>query len=111
MARQGASETSPLLPSTPGPEPANSTKKSRTASVISNGHANVTKIPPQDEEAQLDGEEGPAPYEGMPEMKAKLKYILPAIGIGVWLLQGMAWAGAGLTYSRFSLLLQTKPSS
>lgn len=37
----------------------------------------------QDEESQPTGDERVTQYEGMPEVKASLKYILPAVGIGV----------------------------
>lgn len=36
-----------------------------------------------DEESQPTGDERVTQYEGMPEVKASLKYILPAVGIGV----------------------------
>ncbi len=49
----------------------------------SNGTLDDPPKPGEDEERQAnDGERSPQ-YEGMPEVKKKLKYIVPAVAIGV----------------------------
>lgn len=85
MERQEATETSPLLPK---PNPAlphsgltpNSVPPSEIgATRLQDGDA----VPAEDEESQSNGEDRGPRYEGMPDVKAKLMYILPALGIGV----------------------------
>lgn len=82
MERQDASETSPLLPKTAVPASADSINEIQSSTVVSNGQAKNDGKLTDDGESQKSGGQA-AQHEGMPEIKAKLKYILPAIGIGV----------------------------
>ena len=85
MDRREATEDSPLLgqrestPNAPG-EACNGTI---TSVGDANGAQNGLVKPAEDEESQRDGGEDATQYQGMPEVKAKLAYILPAISIGV----------------------------
>ena len=79
-----ATEISPLL-SEPGeviPEIA----EARTGEQLDSTGAIGNGKPPGDEERQQVGP-GATPYQGMPDVKKKMKFILPAIGIGVCLQQ------------------------
>ncbi len=85
MDRREATEDSPLLghsESTPNAaaEACNSTISNAGDA---NGVQNGLVKPAEDEESQRDGGEDATQYQGMPEVKAKLAYILPAISIGV----------------------------
>ena len=88
MAQPDPSETSPLLPKfteyvDPGDAP-NGVLPHRTENnEHANGQGDRLVKPDDDQERQQDDDEGPEPYQGMPEVKKKLKYILPAIAIGV----------------------------
>lgn len=46
-------------------------------------HVTGTVKAGDDEERQGGNGAGPQPYQGLPEVKKQLKYILPAIAIGV----------------------------
>ena len=80
-----ATETSPLL--------AQSTVAPPDSALTPNGvppnQAGVTvpqnehSKPLEDEESQTDGEDRGHQFEGMPDVKEKLWYIVPALGIGV----------------------------
>ena len=88
MAQPDPSETSPLLPKLteyvdPGDAPNGVLPHSNENNKHADGHINGFAKPNDDQERQQDDDEGPAPYQGMPEVKKKLKYILPAIAIGV----------------------------
>ncbi|KAL8869614.1 MAG: hypothetical protein Q9174_004143 [Haloplaca sp. 1 TL-2023] len=78
------SETSPLLPqrSEDDTRPPNATNASHRDGTVSDRAAAGHVKSSNDEERQ---EEVVTEYQGMPEVKAKLKYILPAIAIGVFL--------------------------
>ena len=83
MAENGATETSPLL-----------TKVQSVTSYLESGESAVGPLPSEngsnghagpisgsdDAEAQ---ETGNKLFEGLPEVKKRLKYILPAVSIGV----------------------------
>lgn len=81
----GDSETSPLLnaarPASPEPtNPASDRHGTTEAPVQKNTSRNG-----QDEEA-TEGEDRNEPlYEGMPDVKAKLRWIVPSVGIGIFL--------------------------
>ena len=77
MDRQEATETSPLLakPSSTDSEP------SRDISAA--GYQNGDTKAAQDEENQNTDEDRGHQYEGMPDVKAKLWSIVPAVGLGV----------------------------
>ena len=85
MDRHDATEESPLLGQ---PEsPVNAADEHRNGTITSAGDANGAQNglvkSAEDEESQKDGREDATQYQGMPEVKAKLAYILPAISIGV----------------------------
>ena len=108
MEGQSASEDSPLLPKTSQPNLGDVSKEPSSGTFIGDENGIDRVKTADDEEHQSNGEGGAARYEGMPEVKAKLKYILPAIGIGVRLISCIRQYG--LTEGRSSLLLQTRPS-
>ncbi len=84
MGDQEPTETSPLLTKSANvvPEPGDAPVGALPTGSGVNGHANGDFKPGDDEETQ--GElDRINQYEGMPEVKAKLKYIMPAIAIGV----------------------------
>ena len=85
MDRHDATEESPLL-GQPG-SPVNAAGEYRNGTITNAGDANGAQNglvkPAEDEESQKDGREDATQYQGMPEVKAKLVYILPAISIGV----------------------------
>lgn len=79
------SETSPLLrrPTDTFLEPGDATNGVLPNGTYSNGIPSGLVKPDDDEERQEgDGDRSPQ-YEGMPEVKKKLKFIVPAIAIGV----------------------------
>jgi len=88
MSQREATETSPLLgkPTTILPDPADAPNGAPPGIVGTNRQSYEDPKPVEDEESQRNEDRTPQ-YEGMPEVKKKLKYILPAIGIGVGLLQ------------------------
>ena len=85
MERHEATENSPLLrqhksaPDTVG--------EGRNGSIANHGEVNGVPNgfvkPAEDDESHRDSGEEATQYQGMPEVKAKLAYILPAISIGV----------------------------
>ena len=81
----GNTETSPLLGQGAVPDPGSSVNAIRSAPKgAPQEYGSIAPI--ADEEWQSndhDGQDGAAQYEGLPEVKARMKYILPAIGIGV----------------------------
>ena len=85
MERQEATETSPLLvkPTTALPDPGLTPNSVPPSEIGSTGHLAGDTKPAEDEERQSNGEDRGPQYEGMPDMKAKLGYIVPAVGIGV----------------------------
>ncbi|KAL8945977.1 MAG: hypothetical protein Q9222_007567 [Ikaeria aurantiellina] len=78
-----ATESSPLLrkPSNVLPESAEAPNGALPNGSGLEEHANGSVKPGNDEESQDHVTE----YQGMPEVKARLKYILPAIAIGIFL--------------------------
>ena len=83
--REEATETSPLLAKSSAPDPVGAANGIPPSAAEANGHRREDQKPAEDAESQPSDAERAAQYEGMPDVKAKLKYILPAIGIGVWL--------------------------
>ena len=81
-ANDGPSETSPLLPNVL-PEPADA-----PSGVLPNG-SSINGRPEEDiksvdeEQSQADAEDRERQYQGLPEVKKQLKYIVPAVAIGV----------------------------
>ena len=85
MDRHEATETSPLLRNhstglLDGGSPHNGVV---VDNLSVNSHQNGDPKPTEDEESQANGEERAPQYEGIPEVKAKLAYIVPALSIGV----------------------------
>lgn len=81
-----ATETSPLLAQSSMPDPIGTANGIPYSVIGANGYRREDQKSADDEESQPSDGERTTQYEGMPEVKAKLKYILPAIGIGVGLL-------------------------
>ena len=85
MDSHEATEDSPLLgqpesaPNAASEGPNGTVANDRGVNGVQNGFGK----PAEDEESQRDGGEEATQYQGMPEVKAKLAYILPAISIGV----------------------------
>ena len=76
-----ASETSPLLPKAP-PTPSDGSQAALPSATDTNGSIDDPKKT-QDEERQQDDEDREVQYQGMPDVRKKLGYILPALAIGV----------------------------
>lgn len=78
------SETSPLLrsPSSVLPEPAEAPSGSLPNGTSITGRADGNVKGSSDEESQ---EDQVTEYQGMPDVRARLKYILPAVAIGIFL--------------------------
>ncbi len=83
--REEVTETSPLIAKSSVPDPVGTANGIPPSANKANGIRGEDQKPAEDEESQRSDEERAAQYQGMPEVKAKLKYILPAIGIGVCL--------------------------
>ena len=89
MERQEATETSPLLAqsTTTLPDPAltpNSIPPSENEDEIeATAHRGGESKISEDEESHSISEDRAQQYQGLPEVRAKLRYIVPAIGIGV----------------------------
>ncbi|KAL9098568.1 MAG: hypothetical protein Q9163_005802 [Psora crenata] len=80
--QQEADETSPLLSNT-NIDPGEPDGTLPTGTVEENAKPGADE---DDEEVGARAEEhGQGLYEGLPEVKARLKYILPAVGVGVFL--------------------------
>ena len=78
MADHDADETSPLL------QDATRNQDGTTTSGEADLTAGTSQGPKNDEERREQGS-GNGQHEGMPEVKARLKYIVPAFGIGIFL--------------------------
>lgn len=85
MERQEATETSTLLAKPTLPDPALSPNSVPPSEVGATRRQNEDPKPTEDEESQINGQDRGHQYEGMPEVKAKLWYIVPAVGIGIFL--------------------------
>ena len=90
MANETTSEASPLL-KRPGDADASRSQSSDEVVRESMGKDDQSKTHPNgvgteqfDGESQNDGERAQQ-FEGMPDVKKRLKYILPAVGIGIFL--------------------------
>lgn len=79
------SETSPLIPQSKStlPQPADASNGALQKGVSSNGHAQEDNKSVDEEQAHGDEEGTERQYRGLPEAKKQLKYIVPAIAIGV----------------------------
>ena len=75
-------ETSPLLPANVVPEPGDAPSGALPNGTKAYGVSNADDEPSDDQERQ---DPAITQYQGMPEVKARLKYILPAIAIGIFL--------------------------
>lgn len=77
------SETAPLLPklTVVSPEPADAPNGTLLNASGTDGHAEDDIKSVDEEQAQRNGED--SEYKGLPEVKAQLKYIVPAVAIGV----------------------------
>ena len=86
MSRHEATETSPLLPQPGTHSPQAVASPNGLIANVSgvNDNQDEDTKPTEDEESQTASQEGATQYQGMPEVKAKLAYIVPAISIGVY---------------------------
>ena len=77
------SETSPLLPkaSKVSSKPRDSSQEDHPPTETNGTTDGSTKA--HDEEQQDDGEDREVQYQGMPDVRKRLPYILPALAIGV----------------------------
>ena len=86
MTRDGLpSETSPLIPNSRSTPQSPAPNGIIPNDVGSNGQAREDNKSVDEEEAYNDEEGRERQYQGLPEVKKQLKYIVPAIAIGVWL--------------------------
>ena len=88
MAGDGPpSETSPLIPKSRStlPQPPDAPNGTVPHEIGKNSHAQEDGKSVDEEEAHSDDEGRERQYQGLPEVKKQLKYIVPAIAIGVWL--------------------------
>ncbi|KAL9630555.1 MAG: hypothetical protein Q9164_006353 [Protoblastenia rupestris] len=84
MADHPVDENAPLLDHIKADQTDQIHNRPKSISNGSNESTEETDKAGADEENQQDENRGPQ-YEGMPEVKAKLRYILPAISIGIFL--------------------------
>ena len=84
MAQDEPTETSSLLGNASSvlPDAGNAPNGAPPSNLLENGHTKGSPRPAGDEESQSANAKI-AQYEGMPEVKARLKYIVPAISVGV----------------------------
>ena len=111
MADHEPTESSPLLSSasTAYFEPADAPEGPLASSTGGDGHS-TGKTMNGDEEGQLPEDGRTHQYEGMPEVKKQLKYILPAIAIGVRIYT-QSRRSAILIWARYSYQHATRQSS
>ena len=85
MEPQEATETSPLLakPTSTLLDPGLTANGSPHGEIGTTAQPNEDSEPTEDEESQSNGKGGAHQYQGMPDVRARLRYIVPAIGIGV----------------------------
>ena len=85
MERQEAIETSPLLAqsTTTLPDPGLTPNSVPPSEIEATAHQDGESKPAEDEESHGISKDRVQQYQGLPEVKAKLRYIVPAIGIGV----------------------------
>ena len=85
MEPRHATETSPLLakPTAPLPDVAVTPNIILPSEIETTQDRSGDSKSVEDEESQNNGKDRAHQYEGMPDVKAKLRYIVPAIGIGV----------------------------
>ncbi|KAL8980926.1 MAG: hypothetical protein Q9205_004130 [Flavoplaca limonia] len=94
-ARHTASETSPLLPKGKSviPEPAETPHRAFSNTSCTNGHAQENFKSVNEEQGRSNGEDNDGKYQGLPQVKKQLRYIVPAVAIGI--LAGIG--GGGMT--------------
>ena len=89
MAPSERSETSPLLSNKAaltvegGVVPTGTLPGENEHDSLGSGMLDGTAKPQSDEEAQAEEDERVGQYQGMPEVMKQLKYIVPAVGLGV----------------------------
>lgn len=81
----GDSETSPLLKTPHAPTPGAQRDRDGTTYGTEGSTPNDVSPAGPDEESQEEGDQNEPLYEGMPDVKAKLKWIVPTVGIGIFL--------------------------
>ena len=84
-ARHTASETSPLLPKRENviPEPAETPHRAFSNTSCTYGHSQENFKSVNEEQGKSNGEDNDGKYQGLPQVKKQLRYIVPAVAIGV----------------------------
>lgn len=79
------SENSPLLPKRTDliPESAQAPTRIAPNEVIADGHVEEDTTSIDEEQGQSNGEDGNKEHQGLPQVKTQLRYIVPAVAIGV----------------------------
>lgn len=85
MEPQQATETSPLLAqsTTTLPDPGLTPNSIPPSEIEAPAHRDGESKSVEDEESHSVSKDRAQQYQGLPEVKAKLRYIVPAVGIGV----------------------------
>ena len=80
-----ATETSPLLAqsTTTPPDPGLTPNSILPSEIEATGHRDGESKHAEDEDSHSISTDRAQQYRGLPEVKAKLRYIVPAVGIGV----------------------------
>ena len=74
-------ESSPLLPES---STVARVRQTSPNGILPDSNSHVKAVPEEDNEERIDAQSERAPhYEGLPEVRKQLKYIVPAIAIGV----------------------------
>lgn len=86
MDGEEATETSALLakPTAVSPDLGLAPNSLPPSETVITADQNGNLKPAEDGESQRGGENRAYHYQGLPDVKAKLCYIVPAVGIGVW---------------------------
>lgn len=94
MSQHEATETSPLLGKASAilPDAGDAPNGASPSTIQAGEHSNGQVKSAEHEESQSIEDIRPQ-YEGMPDVKKKLKYILPALSIGVSIIQEMILNG------------------
>ena len=85
MERQEVTETSPLLAQYTRtlPDPGLTPARIPPSDIGATAHRDGGSKPAEDEESVSISKDRAQQYQGLPEVQAKLRYIVPAVGIGV----------------------------
>ena len=111
MDHQRATETSPLLakPTTTLSDLSITSNTIPPSNIEATAHQDADSKSVEDEESRSNSKDRLHQYQGMPDVKAKLRYIVPAVGIGVMIVHHCLTPL--LTLFRYSFPLRTRPLS